>query len=325
MDVSFVIPARNEHHTLRYTVANLYRTVTRHSFEIIVVDDDSGEPLSGHLDPARKVVYLRNTERLGVAKSRNIGARQATGDLLVFLDAHVCFTAGWLDAVYREEELLGNGILTPTIVRIQDLAQFRALSTNLWRPWSLARRSLRRGTEQVHYGYLMSPLPTPAVLKNFARQSRDAFTVPVAGGAALCMTRDLFFGLGAFEDELAGFGNYEDVELCMRAWSLGHWVAVMPSVQCVHFKARRSLPIDYRSRPFDAVNYEQSVENALRVYYLHLPDRDFEELVGLYKDHPGFTPDLKSVLTSRLKHRKEILNDRRIHDYRWVLRRMCRV
>ena len=324
MDVSFVIPARNERNTLRYTIENLYKTVTRHSFEIIVVDDDSSEPLCGYLDPARKVVYLRNTERLGVAKSRNIGAREATGDLLMFLDAHVCFAAGWLDAVYREQRLLTNGILTPTMVRIQDLAEFRALSSNLWTPWSLARRALRRSPRQVHYGYFMSPLPTPVVLKNFARQSSGPFTVPIAGGAALCVTRELFFRLGAFEDELAGFGIYEDVELCMRAWSFGHWVAVMPSIQCVHFKARPSSPIDYRSRPFHTA-HDQSVENALRVYYLHLPDRDFDELVGLYKDNPGFRPDLKSVLTSRLKQRKDIFNGRRVHDYRWLLRRMSRV
>jgi glycosyltransferase involved in cell wall biosynthesis len=322
MDVSFVIPARNEQHTLRYTVANLYATLTRHSFEIIVIDDDSAEPLSGHLDPDRRVVYLRNRERLGVAKSRNIGARQARGDLLVFLDAHVCFAAGWLEAVYREEGLLRNGILTPAMVRIEDLAQFRALSTTL--EDATVAEGVAPGSRQVHYGYFISPLPTPAVLKNFARPSRDAFTVPVAGGAALCVTRELFFRLGAFEDELAGFGIYEDVELCMRAWSFGHWVAVMPSVQCVHFKARRSSPIDYRSRPFHTA-HDQSVENALRVYYLHLPDRDFEELVGLYKDHPGFTPDLQSVVTDSLKQRKGFIRDGRVHDWRWLQRRLYRV
>jgi GT2 family glycosyltransferase len=325
MDVSFVIPARNEQHTLRYTVANLYRTMTRRSFEIVVVDDHSDEPLSRHLDPARKVVYMRNAERLGVAKSRNIGARAAGGDLLVFLDAHVCFAPGWLDAVYREEKLLHNGIVTPATVRIRDFAQFRVLSTEPWAPRSIAPGPLRGRRKRVYYGHVMSPLPTPTTLRNFTRKSREAFTVPIAGSAALCVSRDLFFRLGGFEDELAGFGGYEDTELCMRSWSLGYWVAVIPSIQYVHFKAHSAGRIDFHARPFYSAYYEQHVENALRIFYLHLPDPVFQELLDVYKDHPGFTPDLERVVTSRLRQRKEIINGKRVHDYRWLLRRIYRV
>jgi hypothetical protein len=183
----------------------------------------------------------------------------------------------------------------------------------------------RGGFKKVHYGYFMTPLPAPQTLANFTRKSRAAFTVPIAGSAALCVRRDLFFRLGCFEDELAGFGGHEDAELCMRCWSFGHWVAVIPSIHCFHFRPRRRYEIDYHSKPFYSEYYEQGVENALRIFYLHLPDESFQELLDVYKDHPGFTPDMDSVLTSGLKQRKEFIRDRRIQDYRWLLRRITRV
>jgi glycosyltransferase involved in cell wall biosynthesis len=325
MDVSFIIPARNEQDTLKYTVANLYKTVTRSSFEIIVVDDNSDEDLSKHLDPSHKVVYLKNSERLGVARSRNIGARKASGELLMFLDAHVCFASGWLEAVYREKGLLANGLLTPATFIIRDFAQFLALATTGRASWPVRLMAGHGGFKKVYYGYFMTPLPAPQTLANFTKRSRYAFTIPIAGSAALCVTRDLFFRLGCFEDELGGFGGQEDAELCMRCWTFGHWVAVTPSVHCFHFRPRRKYTIDYRAKPFYSTYYEQSVENALRVFYLHLPDQEFQELLDVYQDHPGFQPNLTGLLTDRLKQRKESIKTRRIHDYRWLLRRISRV
>jgi glycosyltransferase involved in cell wall biosynthesis len=325
MDVSFIIPARNEQDTLKYTVENLYKTVTRHSFEIIVVDDDSDEELSRHLDPSLEVVYLRNPTRLGVAKSRNIGARRASGDLLVFLDAHVCLAPGWLDAVEREDELLAHGLLTPATFVIRDLTQFVTLATELRAPWLVRLMTMRPGSRRIYYGYFMTPLPTSQTLANFTRRSRDAFTIPIAGSAALCVRKDVFFRLGCFEDELAGFGGQEDAELCMRCWTFGYWVAVVPSVYCFHYAARRRYRIDYHATPFHSTYYDQSVENALRVLYLHLPDDQFQSLLDVYRGHPGFKPDLEAVLTARLDERKAFIRETRIHDAGWLLRRLTRV
>jgi hypothetical protein len=61
------------------------------------------------------------------------------------------------------------------------------------------------------------------------------------------------------------------------------------------------------------------------VFYLHLPDDAFQELLAVYGGHAGFTPDLTSVVTKALHERKRRIDARRIHDYRWLLRRLSRV
>lgn len=322
MDVSFVIPARNERQALIETIANLRRTVRSRSYEVIVVDDGSDEELAPHLDASAGLVCVRNHERLGVAKARNIGARRAGGDLLVFLDAHVCFEPGWLEALLAEEELLTRGLLAPATMSLFDFAQFRTLATELRMPWPVR---LRTGFRGRFYGFFMTPLPMPETRPNFTRRSGRAFTVPIVGSAALCVTRETFFCVGGFEDELGGFGGHEDAELCMRCWAFGYWVAVVPSVSCFHLGVRRNHRIDYRSRPFHSAYYEQAVENALRIFYLHLARPDFQALLDVYAHHPGFAPDLEAVVTPRLEERRRMIAERRIHDCQWLLRRLSRV
>ncbi|VDM68114.1 unnamed protein product [Strongylus vulgaris] len=69
--------------------------------EIILVDDQSDreelrEPLTEHLQRFGSLVKLiRSTERLGLIRAKMRGAREATGDVLVFLDAHCEANAGW--------------------------------------------------------------------------------------------------------------------------------------------------------------------------------------------------------------------------------------
>jgi len=74
----------------------LNRSPAQYLKDIILVDDFSDKvELHGKLDryietrfPVNKVKLIRLKERLGLIRARLIGARAASGDILVFLDAH---------------------------------------------------------------------------------------------------------------------------------------------------------------------------------------------------------------------------------------------
>lgn len=77
--------------------------------EIILVDDASEdrEYLHAPLDAFALTVpvpvkIFRNTERMGLMRSRMRGAAAATGDTLTFLDAHIEVTRGWLEPLLNE-------------------------------------------------------------------------------------------------------------------------------------------------------------------------------------------------------------------------------
>ena len=70
--------------------------------EIILVDDQSDieemkEPLDKYCEEhfGDIVKILRPPKRLGLIAAKNFGARQATGDVVVFFDAHIEANAGW--------------------------------------------------------------------------------------------------------------------------------------------------------------------------------------------------------------------------------------
>lgn len=88
--------------------------------EIVIVDDGSEDPASLYLFASYirpRTQILRNPRR-GIASARNAGAREATGDILVFLDAEDRFEPGFLERVsarFQSSPELGFLVSTTTI------------------------------------------------------------------------------------------------------------------------------------------------------------------------------------------------------------------
>ena len=97
--ISIIIPAHNEENYLPKTLAALSRQ-THRNIEVIVVangcTDKTAEVARGH---CHQLIVL-SQKGLGVA--RNLGARMATGDLLLFLDADTLFAPHALELIAEE-------------------------------------------------------------------------------------------------------------------------------------------------------------------------------------------------------------------------------
>src|SRR5690349_757764 len=87
LEVSVVIPVYNGASDLDRCLTELNASLDRPS-ECIVVDDGSTD---NSVQVARKygATVLSTGGRFGPAKARNIGAKAATGSILLFLDADV--------------------------------------------------------------------------------------------------------------------------------------------------------------------------------------------------------------------------------------------
>lgn len=99
MHISVIIPTYNRRDRLLQTIASLTRqTLSPTAFEVIVVDDGgtdgTGEALSG-LSVPFSLRYCWQENR-GWLAARNLGARQANGDLLAFLDDDIVVVPEYL-------------------------------------------------------------------------------------------------------------------------------------------------------------------------------------------------------------------------------------
>lgn len=106
LKVSFVIPAHNEERLLGGTLEAMHRAAGEvlgsGEYEVIVVDDSStdatGEAARRFAERGTRVVRVEHRQ---ISKTRAAGARQAVGEVLVFVDADTTIDAVVLRAAVR--------------------------------------------------------------------------------------------------------------------------------------------------------------------------------------------------------------------------------
>jgi len=146
--ISVVIPARNDGSRLKRTIKSIVSNAcSKTDLEIIVVDDASRTPIQlEHRNNEFSIKFVRSKKRLGVPRSRNLGARMATGDVLFMTDSHCVLCERWDERVRRE--ISGKIALAATIADSQ--SSFRGYGCRLVVPfmgthWNRDRS--KRGTE----------------------------------------------------------------------------------------------------------------------------------------------------------------------------------
>jgi glycosyltransferase involved in cell wall biosynthesis len=201
MRFTIIIPVYNGRAYLRQALEALAHA-RRPADEVLVVDDGSTDG-SGELAQGlgAQVIRLSDGPR-GPARARNRGAAQASGEILLFLDADV--------AVHRD-----------TLARLEAYFREQPDLTALF------------GSYDVH--------PSPGyvsrfknLLHHFTHQTsvREASTFWAGCGA---IRREAFVALEGFDE---GYRSpaVEDIELGIRLKQSGHRVVLAPEVQVTHLK-----------------------------------------------------------------------------------------
>ena len=107
MRVSIIIPTRNRAHVLGDCIKRLLEQ-TRPPDEIIVVDDaseDGTDKMISNINSSftelgvqkTKIRYIRFDERIGHWRARNVAIKEATGELIIFVDSDVLVTSNFIE------------------------------------------------------------------------------------------------------------------------------------------------------------------------------------------------------------------------------------
>ena len=111
--VTFIIPSYNSSVTLPRTIESIFKQ-TVNDFEVIIVDssDDQTAKKEVLAVSSDRVKVISLNKKTGPAEGRNIGASQARGELLCFVDSDVALAPDWLGKVleaYADKCLAGCG------------------------------------------------------------------------------------------------------------------------------------------------------------------------------------------------------------------------
>jgi mycofactocin glycosyltransferase len=203
-DVTIVIPVRDDPVGLAASL-----DAVDQAGAVFVVDDGSRPGIT----PAqtRSANLLRRPVAGGPAAARNTGWREATTDIVVFLDADCVPVSGWLQSLLPH-------FADPDVVAVAPRIRARAgASTPTWlAAYERRASSLDLGSREapVRPGSLVSYVPT----------------------AALAVRRQALADAGGFDEDLR-FG--EDVDLVWRLGKRGGRIRYEPEVWVTH-PARRS-------------------------------------------------------------------------------------
>jgi glycosyltransferase involved in cell wall biosynthesis len=238
LDLSVVIPARNEVATITDQLDALTAQTWSGSWEVLVVDNGSTDAtpdlVTEYGTHVPRVRLVRASERAGLNYARNTGIDASQGRSFALCDADDIVAPGWIAA-------MGDALRTdPLVTGLLELDRLN--------PEWLAN-SRGRGDERG--------LPT----------FHGIF--PTVHGNNMGMQRDVWEALGRFDEDVI-IGS-DDVELSMRAWRAGVSVRFVPDA-IVHYRYRPELRALWRQ----GRNYGRSrplVVRRLREQGLECPNR----------------------------------------------------
>jgi GT2 family glycosyltransferase len=195
MKVSVVIPLYNDAATIGAVLDGLAAQVGAPEFEVIVVDDGSTDEGPARVAGRARLVRQPNA---GPAAARNNGARQAGGDVVLFLDSDCTPSPHWVTRMAgaiggRFDGVMGtlvaaNDGVVPRLVQLEVEDRYRSMAQ--------------------------------------AADGVDFIAAPSCG-----FRRGVFLGLGGFDETLR---QAEDVEMAYRFTSAGHRIAFVADAPVAH-------------------------------------------------------------------------------------------
>jgi glycosyltransferase involved in cell wall biosynthesis len=203
-EISVIIPVLNGESVIGRCLECLVQNrFSRNRFEIIVVDNGSKDRTLDVAKSFQAQVALRILvlEKVHISALRNLGATEAHGKVLAFLDADCLAPPDWLHAVSQIARKDNSGVCG---------AHYQIPDDATWvgRVWS--NDILHRKQSNVSY-------------------------VPAGD---LIMRQDAFKRVGGFDESIQ---TNEDFELCQRAIQSGLTVGCYPELAVVHLGTPRTL------------------------------------------------------------------------------------
>ncbi|XP_005317303.2 polypeptide N-acetylgalactosaminyltransferase 15 isoform X1 [Ictidomys tridecemlineatus] len=212
--------------TLLRTVHSILDTAPRAFLkEVILVDDLSQQgqlksALSEYVAKLEGVKLLRSNKRLGAIRARMLGATRATGDVLVFMDAHCECHPGWLEPLLSRIAGDRSRVVSP-VIDVIDWKTFQYYPS----------KDLQRGVLDWKLDFHWEPLPENE--RKALRFPTSPIRSPVVPGEVVAMDRHYFQNTGAY-DPLMSLRGGENLEMSFKAWLCGGSVEILPCSRVGH-------------------------------------------------------------------------------------------
>lgn len=213
-DISIIVPVFNKVEYTKQCLESLKITINHElNYEVIVVDNASNDGTGKYLKGlSAAITIISNESNEGFAKACNKGARIARGKYLVFLNNDTVPQTGWLESLRKGAEHDSADICGAKLLYPDGRTQHAGVAFE---------------TNGIGYHIFKNfPSDAPAVNKKRFMQC--------VTGACMLISKTVFEELGGFDESY--LNGFEDVDLCLRAGTLGKKILYIPESVLIHFE-----------------------------------------------------------------------------------------
>lgn len=233
MDLSIIIVNYNTRQLLDECLASLLAAAAPAAgLEIIVVDNASSD---GSQEMVREkfpqVHLIASEENRGFSAANNMGAVQANGRVLLFLNSDTVLSQEALVQPLDYVDAHSNaGAITVRLVYPngeRDPDNHRGFPT----PWNAV----------CHFSGLGRLFPASPRFNGYFQSYADfeqTHAVPVIAGSFMMMPREVYDELGGWDEAYFFYG--EDIDMCYRIHEAGYEIIYYPHVEVLHYKGASS-------------------------------------------------------------------------------------
>ncbi|VDM31015.1 unnamed protein product [Hydatigera taeniaeformis] len=266
--------------------------------EVILVDDASTmdhlkKPLEVYMAGLEKVRIIRAVERQGLIRARMLGAKAATGKILVFLDSHIECTTGWLEPLLDRIAENRTNVVVPVI----DVISSETLQYN-----HAPSRSIQVGGFDWSLIFRWHPIPPRDANRPGAPNS--PVRTPTMAGGLFAISAAFFERLGWYDPGYEVWGA-ENLELSFKTWMCGGQLETIPCSHVGHIFRTRS-PYSWKVKQANPLKH-----NLLRLAEVVLGD-DFKQY---YFSRVNY----RETEMGDVSDRKKILKDLNCKSFKWFI------
>ncbi|CAH8594234.1 unnamed protein product [Schistosoma turkestanicum] len=295
---SVIIPFFEEHwETLLRTVASvLNRAPSGLIKEVILVDDGSSrEYLKDKLDnhiattyPGGLVRVIHLAHRGGLIQAKTAGAKEATGEVLIFLDSHCECGINWLPPLLDPIAANYRTVVCP-FIDVIDADNFE---------YSAQDEGARGAFDWELYYKRLPRLPEDRY------HPEEPFDSPVMAGGLFAISAKWFWELGGYDPGLVIWGG-EQYELSFKIWMCGGRMIDVPCSRVGHIYRKYSTNLPKAELgDFVGRNYKRVAEVWMDEYKEYL-----------YRRHPEYRNMDPGDLTEQHKIRERL----KCKSFKWFM------
>lgn len=225
--ITIIIVTYNSKDFIRKCLDSIYKSITKHEFEIIIVDNKSSDNTVDIVYREYKNVHMiRNNKNYGFAVANNIAIERARGEHILVLNPDTIIEGDAIDimADYLEKHTEA-GCVGAKLLNFDGSLQLSCRRFPNFLNVFFGRRSILR------YVFPHNPISREFMLEDMNYNCVQE--IDWVMGAAMMLRRETLLKTGFFDEQFFLF--VEDTDLCYRMQMEGMKIVYLPSAVIKHY------------------------------------------------------------------------------------------